>query len=381
MTSQKQDRILFVDDEPHLLAGIKRNFHKTFNIVTATSGADGLDAIKSGGPFAVVVSDMQMPKMNGSQFLEKVKEISPDSVKIMLTGDVGQQTAVAAINKGDVYRFLNKPCDMATLKTTLLNSLEEYATTKVENEILEKTVQGFIQLVVEFFSVVKPDIFGRSNGLAKIASELASISELRSNWVLNTSCLLSQIGCLTLEDAIVNKLAKRMPLSRAEMAEYYQHLVKGANMISKIPKLESVANIIENQLHYLDGTGFPEDQTADIPLESKLLRISSDLEVLLANGNRNMALAGMKKLKSKYEPVFYESALIYLESLGEEQQTVVKVSRLTDSMILAEDVIDKYGVLLVCKNSQAGESVRIHLQKAQLSGLINDVVTIHSKSQ
>lgn len=118
------DKILFVDDEQHLLDAMRRQFRGRFNVFTALGGHEGLRILRSEGPFAVIVSDYKMPLMNGLEFLEKSREASPDSVRIMLTGYAEHQTAIDALEKGHVFHFLTKPCDSETLSGALTAALE-----------------------------------------------------------------------------------------------------------------------------------------------------------------------------------------------------------------------------------------------------------------
>src|SRR3984957_7872120 len=100
------ERILFVDDEPNVLEGIKSLLRKQGSLHMATSGADGLRVLREEGPFALVVSDMRMPVMNGAQFLAKVREQSPDTVRMILSGQSDLPATIAAVNEGRIYRFL-----------------------------------------------------------------------------------------------------------------------------------------------------------------------------------------------------------------------------------------------------------------------------------
>lgn len=104
-------RVLLVDDEENVVAGLKRHLRGLFDITTATSGAEALDVVESSEPFAVVVSDMRMPGMDGVRLLEEIKKKAPLTVRMMLTGNAEQETAVKAINSGNIFHFFNKPCD------------------------------------------------------------------------------------------------------------------------------------------------------------------------------------------------------------------------------------------------------------------------------
>ncbi len=109
-------RLLFVDDDPSLLKAIERNLCFDYELKTAESGQAGLDTIVNQEPFTVVVTDMKMPQMNGIQFIEQARKVSPDSIYIMLTGNQDVDTAIGAINDGSVFRFLNKPCPINDIK-------------------------------------------------------------------------------------------------------------------------------------------------------------------------------------------------------------------------------------------------------------------------
>jgi len=134
------EKILFVDDEVNVLRGFQRSFRNKFAFDTACSGDDGLDLVCSSGPYAVVISDMQMPQMNGLEFLVKVKEMAPDTVRIMLTGNADQKTAGDAVNQGQIFRFLAKPCSSESLVTTIDAGIKEYQRTRAERQHLEGAI-------------------------------------------------------------------------------------------------------------------------------------------------------------------------------------------------------------------------------------------------
>src|SRR5262249_53231752 len=119
-------KILFVDDDASILTAFQRNLRKQFALDVAIGGSEALRAMSAKGPYAVLVADMQMPEMNGLEFLKKAEEISPQTVRIMLTGNADQKTASDAVNLGHVFRFLTKPCSTEELAATLKAGLEQY---------------------------------------------------------------------------------------------------------------------------------------------------------------------------------------------------------------------------------------------------------------
>lgn len=103
------EKILCVDDEVNILLSLQRQLRKQFQMESALGPEQALAAIESDGPYAVVVSDLQMPNMNGLELLAKVRDMSPETVRIMLTGQADLDTAIAAVNQGNIFRFLTSP--------------------------------------------------------------------------------------------------------------------------------------------------------------------------------------------------------------------------------------------------------------------------------
>jgi len=132
------EKILFVDDEPQVLEGFQRLLQPEFRVETAVSGAEALTKLAESGPFAVVVCDMRMPEMDGLQLLQKIKRSFPEVMRIMLTGNTDQPTAVKAVNDGNVFRFLNKPCDEHLLRQTLHSALVVYRLDAYKDNLLEE---------------------------------------------------------------------------------------------------------------------------------------------------------------------------------------------------------------------------------------------------
>src|ERR1700691_3098843 len=134
------DQILCVDDDANILAGFQRSLRKEHALDVALGGAAGLAMMREKGPYSVVVADMQMPGMSGIQFLQEAERLSPDSVRLMLTGNADQKTAMDAVNQGHVFRFLTKPRPAAELAGALKAGLKQYRLVTAERELLENTL-------------------------------------------------------------------------------------------------------------------------------------------------------------------------------------------------------------------------------------------------
>ncbi|UCD82398.1 MAG: SpoIIE family protein phosphatase [Desulfobacterales bacterium] len=133
-----KDKVLLVDDDAMLLAGLKRQLRNNFRIETAISGEEAMKMVKENGPYAVVVSDYMMPGMNGIEFLRNVKQTSPDTIRMMLTGSADMSTAIKAVNEGSIYKFHPKPCPAKTLGTAIQSGIDAYLKVTTDQTQLRK---------------------------------------------------------------------------------------------------------------------------------------------------------------------------------------------------------------------------------------------------
>ena len=119
-------RVLLVDDEPEVLEGYQRMLSRQFEIETALGGEAGLASIRDRGPFGVVIADLRMPGMDGVQFLSRVRQAAPNTVRVVLSGNADLQTAVDAVNQGYIFRFLSKPCEEKVLTDAITRALLQH---------------------------------------------------------------------------------------------------------------------------------------------------------------------------------------------------------------------------------------------------------------
>ena len=131
-------RILFVDDEPAVLDGYRRMLHYEFQVSTAVGGEVGLSMIHDCGPYCVVISDMRMPGMNGAEFLSQVRQKSPETVRMLLTGGTDLNAAIDAVNEGNIFRFLTKPCTKEALVEAIHIGLAQHESITAEKRLAKK---------------------------------------------------------------------------------------------------------------------------------------------------------------------------------------------------------------------------------------------------
>lgn len=355
-------RILCVDDDPNILSGFKRGLRKDFEVFTAEGGEAGLALIKCESEFAVIVSDMQMPGMNGVQFLEHAQKITPNSVRIMLTGNADQQTAINAINNGNIFRFLTKPCEIDNLTNALNSGIEQYRLVTAEKQLLNETLSSSLQVMVEILSMVNPTAFSHSNRVKKMVRNIAERIGIKSLWEVEIAAMLSQIGCITVDEEILQKISKCIPLGEKELHLFHQHPKVAHNLISRIPRMEMVAEIISNQNRRLSDeteAKLPTNLTSDSILSARVLKIVLDFDKLLVSGS--LPHHAHKELSNRlgwYDQNILNSLKDLIDASQEEfVNAELNINELKPGMVLVRPVISHRGVLLLA----AGQDVTLPL--------------------
>ncbi|MET0054824.1 MAG: HD domain-containing phosphohydrolase, partial [Candidatus Thiodiazotropha sp. 6PLUC10] len=303
------EKILMVDDDRNLLDSFRRQFRKRLNLETATSGADGVQAVRDGGPFALVVSDMQMPNMDGVEFLSQVRELSPNTVRIMLTGNANLDVAIGAVNDGNIFRFLNKPVDTETLYETIINGIKQYRLVTNEKVLLNKTLKGAVDLLADVLSMVNPDAFSQSSRIKHHVRSIVRSLSLVDGWHYDLAGMLCQLGFVSLPDDLIRRAMEGADLSQAEIALYNSHPEMGARLLKHIPRLEIVAEMIK---HQNDDIGKIEiqgklnsDQKAI--LGGQILKVAINYDKFLNLGmSEDEAIEQLRNSPENYDPALVE---------------------------------------------------------------------------
>jgi response regulator RpfG family c-di-GMP phosphodiesterase len=309
MTNEK---ILCVDDDPIILFAIEKDLRHRFPVVTALSGEQALSLIKNQGPFGVILADMLMPGMNGVELLAQAQRMSPDSVRIMLTGDEDKQTAVEAINEGRIFRFLSKPCPPDKLSAAIEAGFEQYRLIIAEKELLEQTLNGSVKMLTELLSVREPEAFGRGQKIREYVATAAPAVNLTKSWDVEVAAMLAQIGLMAIPPSVMQKVHAGLALTEREKDMMIRIPEIGFNVLAKIPRLEPAAKIVLYQNKNFDGSGFPKEalDISRIPHGARLLKIVSDLVDLESKGvPKRKAFDQMRLNRRFYDMAMFEGTV------------------------------------------------------------------------
>lgn len=308
-----EEKILIVDDDKIFLTYIRRKLNDRFSIVTADSGSNGLDLIESDGPFALAVVDYFMPEMNGVEFLEKVREKYPDTVRMILTAATDLQSVMEIVNNTNVFRFINKPCSYELLGTVLEKGLEQYRLIQSEKQRKEEVVIAYKQMInyaralnetvgslkeknrelnEAYYDTIKrlviaseykdEDTYDHIIRMSRYSALLAEKLVLPGEEVDNIlfASPMHDIGKIGIPDAIIMKPGK---LTDEEFELIKNHTVFGAKILegSKAGILELARVIAISHHEKWNGKGYPSGvKGTDIPLVGRIVALADTFDAL-----------------------------------------------------------------------------------------------------
>ncbi len=356
MQPPSKPRILFVDDEPDLLAAIARNLRSEhFTVATASSAAEALDMLAKAGPFAVIVSDLRMPGMDGIGLLRTARELYPDTVRVLFTGQPDLDNAVAAVNEGAIFRFINKPCSRVTLALTVKGAVEQHRLIMAERELLQETLRGSIKALTDVLALASPLAFGRATRVRQSMAALAASLKVTESWHIEVAAMLSQIGSVILPTAILEKAYQGQEMTEPELEMVRRVPSVTEQVLANIPRLEPVVEILRCQEKRFDGTGTPDDIRGGsaIPWGARALKAVIDLDTLEAGGlPPSMAVDTLRCRYGWYDPAILDALAETRQSDRHSTVRELPLNGLAAGMVLAQDVRTTKGMLFVARGQE-----------------------------
>jgi len=374
------EKILFVDDDANLLAALQRTQRKQFTVDIAPGGEAGLALIQKQGPYTVVVSDMRMPIMNGAQFLAKVRECSPECIRVMLTGQSDLKDAIEAVNRGNIFRFLTKPCSNETLTQTLEAGLAQYRLVHAEKDLLEKTLHGTVKVLSDVLSLVNPIAFSRGARLKGYVHQILRSLPVEQNWAIEMAALLSQLGCVTVPPDVLQKHFTNQPLTKEDEQMLNSFPSVGRDLLAAIPRLETVAQIIGQQQTAWDPAlgALALDKQDQAVLGAQILSLALEYDRLLTQG-----LSVQQALDElQHTPAQHDERLVNCLKEGLEKPEITLLSQTMEiwnmqiGMILEEAVKTNNGVLLVPKGQTISDTLLKYLLNFARRGDIPEEIRV-----
>jgi len=339
--------ILCVDDEPQILQGLTLHLRRQYKVVTADSAAAALKLVAETSAPAVVVSDMRMPVMDGAALLKRMLQLHPETTRILLTGEPSRDSAATAVNEGQIFRFLTKPCAPDDLRAAVEAGVVQHRLVTAEKVLMQETLIGCINALIDVLAMTNPVAFGRTNRVKRLGLDLAAALGLTEFWQLEAAAMLSQIGYISLPAELVEKLyyGKRLTAEERALADGAPRVAQA--LLGRIPRIESVMEILtlSQDKQAADGTDGLLKTGADI------LRLVLAYDALIVAGNPvNAALQTLRGRAAVFGSQLLDRFTALLGSQAQAPAVFeLAVAAVKPGMVILDDLRTTVGTLLVPK--------------------------------
>lgn len=373
MTGCAKIRVLCVDDEPMVLDGLRLTLGRTYDVLLATSGAEGLKLLGSGSPPSVIISDMRMPKMSGAEFLKAACSVAKDSVRLLLTGHADLPSAIDAVNEGHIFRFLSKPCPPPVLLSAVAAAAEQARLVTAERVLLEETLNGSIKALFDVLALANPGAFGRAGRIKEIVREIGGQTPIDELWAVEVAAMLADIGAVSLPQETNKKIQSGGTLSADEQTMVHRLADVTDRLLANIPRLEVVRAMVRKSL----DPAAPIDAMVDadkrpvVERGADILRLAVRFDGIRMQGHSGVRAAAILR----HDPGSIDAAT--LDLLGKcpvatEDETEVmslKVAELFPGLVFAEDLTTTTGVLLIARGNTITETALERLRNRYASSI------------
>lgn len=297
-------RVLFVDDEPAVLESLQRSVRREFAADVAIDADHGLDCLRRGGPYCIVVSDMRMPGMDGAEFLATVRTISPESVRVMLTGCDEIEIAIRAVNDGRIFEFLSKPVPTERLLACLRTSLAHYRERHEQKQVMAATIHALEQLdigtVTAFARAIDANsrwTAGHSERVTALALGIAHAMALPAKdlQIVHRGSLLHDIGKIGTPPAILDKPG-RLELWEKEIMQ--SHVKVGIRILEPIECFRDLLGVVAQHHEHFDGSGYPAGLAGEqISLHARIVAVADAYDALTSDRPYKKGVSGQEAIE------------------------------------------------------------------------------------
>jgi len=429
MQAESKHTVLVVDDDEGILKALKRLLaNLEVDVFTAGSGQEALNLLKN-QPVSLIISDQRMPKMTGVEFLQRSREISPDSIRVLLTGYADIDATVDAINKGAIKYYFNKPWDDEFLLSRLRESLEMYKVTsenkrltkltrrqnqqlkelnasleqKVEEQTTEiktqhhELVQSFMETIRAFSTIIElrfEEVGSHSQRVATLVKRLLENLNLGRKEYQDTfiAAFLHDIGKVSLPDRIIAKALDHY--TNADTETLARHPILGQSCVYNITGFEEIGIIVRHHHENYDGSGYPDGlREHRIPLGSRIIRIADSFDHhAFTKGYPDMKTSNdaaahlVRHSGAKFDPDlvkrFIDCDIARDFLVGDSSEArVVRPAELQEGMVVAEDISTKHGMFLLPKGAKLSEGMIKRIVKIHEADPILNGVKVYGKKE
>lgn len=336
-------KILLVDDEQAVLDGIARRLGNDYQLTLVNAPQAALDLLADGARFPVILTDMQMPGIDGLSFIRRARDLSTGSVFLMLTGNQDLPTATRALNEGQVFRYFTKPCASQDLRAGLDAALRQWDLLQAERELLQRTFVGSVNILCDIMGIARPLLTIVNERMQRLIRSTCNSLRWHAHWEYLVAAKLALIGFVVIKPEAFANFLSGAPISSADKQLYLSALDTSARLLAKIPRLERIAAIVE-RMRTTDGalnTDTATDAACDVQNGGTLLGLA--LAHVIGTRKygleleRNVAAYQLYRAPDeKLMELFHQHESNSRAAQHKTQQ--LETSKLLAGMVLAEDI-------------------------------------------
>ena len=287
--------ILIVDDEENNIQLLKRTFRNSYNILVAHNGLEAIDVVKqNASKIALIVSDQKMPVMEGTEFLKIVNETNPQIIKILLTGHVGTDIIVSAINDCNLFQYILKPFEPEELKIAVESGIEKFSMTEHNQSYYRELKELFYKTIRAISNALDTkDSYTNGHSLRVTLYSMILARELNLDAAyledIEIAGLLHDIGKIAMPKSI---LCKNGRLTDEEFVVMKSHPTRGEKIVINIKKLHIIAEWVKSHHEKYDGTGYPDGLKGEqIPLAGRIIALADTYDAMTSTRPYRTALS------------------------------------------------------------------------------------------
>ncbi len=369
--------VLCVDDDRAMLEILERALGERFDVFTCDRPVAALELLeRREREFVTIVSDMEMPLMDGAAFFSYAAKLAPKSTRVLLTGRSELEAAIAAVNTGQIFRFLRKPCAPRDLLSAVEAGAEQHRLVTLEQRLLADTLTGGVRLLCEVCALIAPRVFSQNDRMQAYVLHLAHKLGRNDSWRFELAACLNMVGYVGLPDETLSRALSGAALSEVEARLFAEHPLTAHKLLEKIPHFEDLAEMIR-----LQSGATPDSVNSpggDIALGAAMLRVSAAVARLVSGGATEVE--AVARLKPEATPRDLELLLLLADfraaAPGEVKE--LPVAQMTAAMTLEEDAKTKTGVLVVPAGRRLTSAMLERLLQFARAGVLVEPVRVRT---
>jgi response regulator RpfG family c-di-GMP phosphodiesterase len=354
MSDQKiRPVILVADDEPvHLLMMEELLVDNGYDVITAEDGLQAYERTTRAMPDLILL-DILMPKMDGYDVCLKLKNnpLTEDIPIIFVTGKADDLDETIGFEYGAVD-YIRKPITASTMIARVQNHLAILEAAKQLQEMLSKTLLGSIRVLNDILILIDPTFHSMLPRLKRYVVSIATYLDLPGRWRLELAAMLSHIGCAAIPKEVLKNISAGKNISEEDQKMFDMHPKIAHDLISKIPRMKSIAKMIANQQSSLNSSNLKKalSQWDPVELGGHLLKVVIDYDRMVTTGSSaEKAISKMHDKEPGYSPILLDAleALVKLDQKGDVQ--LLMFNELQEGHVLKADLYTKAGALIIKK--------------------------------